>query len=172
MARPKKENRDDVAGFTLTVRATKLERDLLDKLVACRKSQLGPYGANLTASIVLRALIQEAAQAAGLLPLPAQTSLQLSDAQPVPSLAPVAAAPVAAPKSKASPSKGRGADDSADPLRDRYVAARAAGKIGNKEVADACGFADGSSVSRWASGKGTLAPAHRATIERLLRNRA
>ena len=58
-----------------------------------------------------------------------------------------------------------------EPLRDRYVAARADGKIANKEVADACGFADGSSVSRWASGKGTLAPAHRATLEKLLRNR-
>jgi hypothetical protein len=168
MARPKRENRDDVAGTTLTIRITEPERVALDALVARRVQQLDAYGGAVSAASVVRALIRQAVQAEGLVPQQAQVALPQAPA----ALPAVPPAPSAAPK--ATPSNGKATPKpkaalDGDSLRTRFVAARDAGKAGNRDVADVCGFADGSSVSRWAAGKGTLAEGHWSAVDKLLR---
>ena len=66
MARPRKENRDEVAGETLTLRLTAEERLWLQKLVELRAGELADAGGRVSKASFVRGLIRREARAAGI----------------------------------------------------------------------------------------------------------
>ena len=68
MARPPKTDRASVADSTLTLRLTREERDLLDRLVELRAGELANEGGRVSAASLVRGLIRSAAKSAGLNP--------------------------------------------------------------------------------------------------------
>jgi len=58
----------DKASVTLTIRMTREDRDLLDRLVAHRARELADEGLDVTATSVVRGLIRREARSHGLLP--------------------------------------------------------------------------------------------------------
>jgi len=67
MARPPFENRRNVVDTTLTLRLTRRDRELLQKLVALRALELVDTGMEATAASYVRGLIRHEARARGLL---------------------------------------------------------------------------------------------------------
>jgi hypothetical protein len=67
MARPPLENRRNVVDTTLTLRLTRQDRELLQKLVALRAEELVDTGLEATAASYVRGLIRHEARVKGLL---------------------------------------------------------------------------------------------------------
>lgn len=67
MPRPPLENRRKVVDTTLTLRLTRQDRELLQKLVALKASELIDSGAEVTAASFVRGLIRHEAREKGLL---------------------------------------------------------------------------------------------------------
>lgn len=163
MARPLRENRNEVADVTLTIRITGPERAALDELVARRAVQLGDLGGSVSAASVVRALIRQAAQGEGLLPVQVRLPVAAPSSAPLALVLPVEkVAKVAEPKPQPV------AVDN-DSLRARFLAARDAARITNADVAKALRFADGSVISRWSKAKSPLPAKHWPTVDGLLR---
>ena len=68
MGRPKKANRSEVAGLTLTLRLTSEDRKLLNELVGLRATELADDGGAVTMASLVRSLIKREARTKGLLP--------------------------------------------------------------------------------------------------------
>lgn len=70
MARPPIENRRSVVDTTLTLRLTREDRELLQKLVALRAAEIVETGMEATAASYVRGLIRHEARMKGLLARP------------------------------------------------------------------------------------------------------
>lgn len=70
MARPPIENRRSVVDTTLTLRLTRQDRELLQKLVALRAAEIVETGMEATAASYVRGLIRHEARLKGLLARP------------------------------------------------------------------------------------------------------
>lgn len=66
MARPPVENRHTVAEATLTLRLTRIDRQLLEELVALKAEELADSGMTATAASYVRGLIRREARVKGL----------------------------------------------------------------------------------------------------------
>lgn len=156
MARPLRENRDEVADVTLTIRITGPERAALDTLVARRAAQLGELGGSVSAASVVRALIRQAVQAEVGAPSPKAQAPAKGKS--------VTAKPTSDAKVKSAPAPTLDGDS----LRARFLAARDAGRVTGADVAQALRLSDGSVISRWSKGQ-PLPAKHWSTVDGLLR---